>query len=124
MASPCEGLVSGRNPLDWQHPTWHGREKEVLDLALPPFSAAEVRLYLERELANLFNASASDETAVAASGAEQTASTAESESQARSIERLYELTAGRPILVGLACDLLARGLLTLREFGGLPSRAF
>ncbi|WP_052887406.1 tetratricopeptide repeat protein [Thermogemmatispora carboxidivorans] len=117
-------LLAGRNPLDWQHPTWHGREKEVLDLALPPFSAAEVRLYLERELANLFNASASDETAVAASGAEQTASTAESESQARSIERLYELTAGRPILVGLACDLLARGLLTLRELVAFPQGRF
>ncbi|WP_069804412.1 tetratricopeptide repeat protein [Thermogemmatispora onikobensis] len=107
-------LLAGRNPLDWQHPIWRGREKEALDLALPPFSAAEVRLYLERELAGLL-----DEEAGAGG-----ATVGSAEDQSRSVERLYELTAGRPILVGLACDLLARRLLTLTELVSFPPGRF
>ncbi|MBX5452004.1 MAG: tetratricopeptide repeat protein, partial [Thermogemmatispora sp.] len=116
-------LLAGRNPLDWQHPTWRGREREVLDLELPPFSAAEVRLYLLRELAGLLDAEtkAAGMTGLGGSG-ENPAQTAES--QTRSVERLYELTAGRPILVGLACDLLARGLITLPELVAFPSGRF
>ncbi|MBE3564484.1 MAG: tetratricopeptide repeat protein [Thermogemmatispora sp.] len=115
-------LLAGRNPLDWQHPTWHGREKEVLELALPPFSPAEVRLYLARELAELPDSADAGEANEAAADSE--APVLAAERQARSIERLYELTAGRPILVGLACDLLARRLLTLDELVAFPQGRF
>nr|BBH94273.1 hypothetical protein KTA_24720 [Thermogemmatispora argillosa] len=114
-------LLAGRNRLDWQHPTWRGREEEVLDLELPPFSAAEVRLYLARELAGLLD---EEVEAGRAAGSSAEAPAQAVESQVRAIERLYELTAGRPILVGLACDLLARRLLTLTELVAFPPGRF
>ncbi|WP_376797444.1 tetratricopeptide repeat protein [Thermogemmatispora sp.] len=113
-------LLAGRNALDWQQPTWRGREREALELALPPFSPEEVRRYLARELADLSEGAA--EASGESAGMGEPAPSAER--QAQFVEHLYALTGGRPIVVGLACDLLARRLLRLEELVAFPPDRF
>ncbi len=84
-------VIASRNDLDWSHRNWRGREKEVLPIALAPFSEQEMIEYLQ---------------------AESIYSVHEQPEQTRA---LYERTEGRPILVGLVTDVLNHRVMTVNE---------
>ena len=75
-------VIAGRNPLDWNHPNWRGREREVLSVPMNPFSREEMVEYID---SRSFSSLELDERNVAA---------------------IYERTEGRPILIGLVVDML------------------
>jgi tetratricopeptide (TPR) repeat protein len=82
-------LFAGRNHLDWTHPNWQDRESEVLEMALSPFSQQEMLDYVQVESVHVpYNAQ---------------------------VDALYERTEGRPIIIGLAVDVLNNRILTMDE---------
>lgn len=75
-------VVAGRNPIDWEHPNWRGREQEVKVVPMNPFTRPEMIQYMaSRSFSNL-------------------------EMDMQTISTLYERTEGRPILIGLLVDVL------------------
>jgi tetratricopeptide (TPR) repeat protein len=99
----CEhiGVVSaGRNRLDWTHPNWKGREKEVQTVAVSPFTLPETIEYLQKE--SIYSQNTPLEQAQA----------------------LYKLTEGRPILVGLVADVLNQRIMTVDKLVKVPQANF
>jgi len=85
-------VIAGRNALDWTHPNWLGREQEIKAVALPPFSQREMLQYLDTT-SIYYGLQEQDKQAIA----------------------LYERTEGRPIIIGLAIDVVNRRILTLED---------
>src|SRR5258707_2241385 len=75
-----KAVIAGRNALDWNHPSWHGREREVHSLGIAPFSLEEMAQYINNQSVITLDTSS-----------EQAA-------------KLYARTEGRPILIGLVVD--------------------
>ncbi|HLG62599.1 MAG TPA: tetratricopeptide repeat protein [Ktedonosporobacter sp.] len=84
-------VIAGRNKLDWTHPNWIGREQEVQVMPLAPFSLQEMQEYVKAELIYDFLP------------------------QSRQAHALYERTEGRPILIGLAIDVLNNRIQTIDD---------
>jgi tetratricopeptide (TPR) repeat protein len=83
-------VIAGRNRLDAEHPNWqHGRLAEVVSVPVEPFDRQEMMDYVE----------------------EKSISVIPTEEQ--QISALYKYTEGRPILIGLAIDVLNHRILTL-----------
>jgi len=76
--------MAGRNPLNWLHQNWMGRENDVLPVRLSPFNYEDAIQYLSIK-ADLYDI--------------------KSEPQEK-LQTLYERTEGRPILLGLVADVL------------------
>jgi tetratricopeptide (TPR) repeat protein len=93
-------VVAGRNKLDWTHPNWQGREEAVHEIALAPFNLQETLGYINIE--SSYN-------------------TPQDITQATA---LYERTEGRPILIGLAIDVLNHRILTPAELIHTPPNDF
>jgi tetratricopeptide (TPR) repeat protein len=93
-------VLAGRNELSWTHQNWVGRREEVLDVALAPFDQEEMLDYIAAE------------------------STHDQSLQSEEIQRLYRLTEGRPILIGLATDLLNHDTMSLKDLVAVPSALF
>ena len=76
-------VIAGREAPDWEQRNWAGREHEVQLFSVQPFSQQEMLLYYQqKQLADDEYAQISEH-----------------------VERLYELTEGRPILISLIADL-------------------
>lgn len=84
-------VVAGRNPIDWSHQNWRGREQEVHSVAMNPFSREEMEQYMATRSFNV------------------------KEMGEKTIATLYERTEGRPILVGLVIDVLNYQLMKLED---------
>ncbi len=82
-------VIASRNDPDWNHRNWRGREKEVLPIAIAPFSEQEMIEYLQAESIYSIHA------------------------QPEQTRALYERTEGRPILVGLVADVLNHRVMTV-----------
>lgn len=93
-------IVAGRNPLDWTHPNWRGRESEVREVALAPFNESEMLQYFDR------------------------LSTISPTTVRQYAQILYERTEGRPILVGLVNDVLNRRVTSLSELASISQASF
>jgi tetratricopeptide (TPR) repeat protein len=93
-------VMAGRNRLDWEQINWRGREYEVRNVAVAPFTPEEVAEYLQ-ELSYIDLYIHSEQ-----------------------IQELYKLTLGRPILVGLVTDVLKHRIMTLSELLSIPEEAF
>jgi hypothetical protein len=75
-------ILADRNELDWQHPNWQGCTPEVQVIALTPFDLEEMREYVEVE------------------------STYDIPLDSDTFRALYDRTEGRPIILGLAVNML------------------
>jgi tetratricopeptide (TPR) repeat protein len=84
-------VIAGRNKLDWQHPNWQGREREVQVLTLAPFDLKEMREYVEIE------------------------STYDIPPDSDTFRALHDRTEGRPIIIGLAIDVLNKRIATVSD---------
>lgn len=93
-------ILAGRNELNWMHQNWVGRREEVLDVALAPFDQDEMLDYIAAE------------------------STRDQSVQSDKIQQLYHLTEGRPILIGLATDLLNHDTMSLNDLVSVPPAQF
>lgn len=93
-------VIAGRNKLDWTHSNWKGREQEVQVLSLTPFSRQEMQEYVQTELIY------------------------ELLPQSQQANILYERTEGRPILIGLAIDVLNNRILTIKDLIEIPQNEF
>ena len=93
-------VIASRNDLDWSHRNWRGREKEVLRVAIAPFSRQEMIEYLQAE------------------------SIYSMHTQPEQILALYERTEGRPILVGLVADVLNHRVMTVNDLIAVPQPDF
>ena len=83
-------LMAGRNAINWAQPNWQGREHEVQSVALDPFTLDETVNYMHSYDISL--EPGSPEAAI-----------------------LWELTGGRPILLGLVKDLVGRNTVKLKD---------
>jgi tetratricopeptide (TPR) repeat protein len=86
-------VIAGRNPPDWAHQNWNGREAEVLSVPVEPFKVSEMVQFFDHNCTVL----SSQEVTPA------------------QIEIFHERTQGRPILIGLAVDVLNHHLGTLDD---------
>ena len=93
-------VIAGRNQLDWTHPNWRDREQEVQILSLTPFSPQEMQEYVKTEL--IYDLLPESEQAQA----------------------LYERTEGRPIVIGLAIDVLNHRILTIENLVAIAKSRF
>jgi tetratricopeptide (TPR) repeat protein len=85
-------VIAGRNRLDEKHSNWQqGRLADVVSVPVEPFDRQEMMAYVE----------------------EKSISVIPTEEQ--QITALYKYTEGRPILIGLAIDVLNHRILTLEE---------
>jgi len=84
-------VIAGRNKLDWQHPNWQGREQEVEVITLAPFDLEEMRDYMATE------------------------STYDIPPDSDTFRALYDRTEGRPIILGLAIDVLNNRIATVSD---------
>jgi tetratricopeptide (TPR) repeat protein len=85
-------VIAGRNRLDEKHPNWQqGRLADVVSVPVEPFDRQEMMAYVE----------------------EKSISVIPTEEQ--QITALYKYTEGRPILIGLAIDVLNHRILTLEK---------
>jgi tetratricopeptide (TPR) repeat protein len=75
-------VIAGRNQPDWSHQNWTGRQDEVQVVALSPFNEEETIRYLESRIDDL-----KDESP-------------------ETLQTIYKLTEGRPILLGLVTDVV------------------
>jgi tetratricopeptide (TPR) repeat protein len=89
-------VIASRNNLDWAHPNWLGREKEVQCVAMAPFSQQEVIEYLSMQ------------------------SVYDIQAHPAQAQALYTLTEGRPILLGLVADLLNNRVMTVDSLIDIP----
>jgi tetratricopeptide (TPR) repeat protein len=83
-------LMAGRNVINWAQPNWQGREHEVRSVALEPFNRDETVNYMHSYSIRL--EPGSPEAAM-----------------------LWELTGGRPILLGLVKDLVGLNTVKLKD---------
>jgi tetratricopeptide (TPR) repeat protein len=93
-------VIAGRNKLDWSQPNWRDREQEVLVLPLNPFSQEEMLEFVGRE--SPYRLSPASDLAIA----------------------LYERTEGRPIIIGLAVDVVNHRILTLPDLVAVNKSEF
>ena len=93
-------VIAGRNALDWTHSNWKGREQEVQVVPITPFSPEEMVEYIKVEAGYNID-----------TRSEQT-------------EALYIRTEGRPILIGLATDILNKHIVTLEHLATVPLHDF
>lgn len=93
-------IIAGRNAIDWNSANWRGREYEVESMAIAPFTPEEMLEYFNR-------ASLIDFQPVPAQ-----------------VEALHRRTGGRPILVGLASDVLNLRIRSLQELIAIPGEQF
>ena len=93
--------MAGRNQLNWDHPNWHGRQHEVLSLALRPFSVDEMLDYIDAE--SIYSKPPQEEQQIAA---------------------LYKRTEGRPIMIGLLVDVLNNRIQSLDNLITIPEKSF
>ncbi len=84
-------IIAGRNELDWSHANWRGREQDVQVMTLAPFSQQEMQEYVDAE--SIYSIAAQSEQASA----------------------FYERTEGRPIIIGLAIDVLNHHILKVED---------
>ena len=86
-------VIAGRNGPDWQHANWRGREQQVQDIPIAPFTLEEMVEFVNenRQFPQRLQA------------------------DSRQAEELYTLTQGRPILVGLVTDVLNYRVITLEK---------
>ncbi len=88
-------VMAGRNALPLNDPNsyWYGRNQEVQEVALGPFSLEEMVDYINRRpfLATPIDASWEE------------------------MKELYKRTEGRPILIGLATDIVSNQILPLED---------
>ena len=91
-------IIAGRNPLDWTHSNWNGRENEVQCVPVPSFSLAETIQFINTNVVNVINT--------------------------KQAIKLYERTEGRPILVGLVTDVLNHRVMTVNELIAVPQPDF
>jgi len=84
-------IIAGRFELDWNHPNWRGRKDEVITLPIAPFLPSEIIEYFEK-VATVDIAIDPDD-----------------------IQALYDLTEGRPILIGLVTDFLGQHIMKLND---------
>ena len=75
-------VVASRHKIDWNHFNWLGRQAEVLQVPLHPFSKSEMIAYMDHESIYALDPAS------------------------KQIQELYERTEGRPILIGLVADML------------------
>jgi tetratricopeptide (TPR) repeat protein len=95
-------VIAGRNPIDWSHQNWVGREREVTVRALPPFDYDETIRYWS---IHSYVYEIDDLPENLRSG-------------------LYERTEGRPILVGLVTDVLNKRIRTPKALTLISKREF
>ena len=93
-------VIAGRNELNWTHQNWLGRKAEVLDVALAPFDQEEMLDYIAAE--SIHNQSLHNEET----------------------QKLYRLTEGRPILIGLVTDVLNHDIMSLKDLVAVPATRF
>ena len=93
-------VFAGRNKLDWGHINWKGREKEIWEIAISPFSPLETVEYLQRE--SIYG----------------------QDTPLHQTQALYERTEGRPILVGLVADVLNQRVMTVEKLIEVPLESF
>jgi tetratricopeptide (TPR) repeat protein len=93
-------IFAGRNALNWFHQNWLERQQEVDSIALAPFDQEEMLNYIEAK------------------------SLYDQPFQAEEVQILYQLTAGRPILIGLVNDVLNHRILSLAELLAVPHAQF
>ena len=93
-------IIAGRNKLDWSQANWREREQDVQVMALAPFSQQEMQQYIDSE--SLYPIAAHSELAGA----------------------LYERTEGRPIIIGLAVDVLNHHVLGVKDLVAVPRADF
>ena len=84
-------VIAGRNKLDWQHPNWQGREQELQVTTLAPFDLEEMREYVDTE------------------------STYGIPPDSDTFRALHDRTEGRPIIIGLAIDVLNNRITTVSD---------
>jgi len=89
-------VIASRNNLDWTHPNWLGREREVQCVAMAPFSQQEMIEYLSMQ------------------------SVYDIQAHPIQAQALYGLTEGRPILLGLVADLLNNRVMTIESLVNIP----
>lgn len=93
-------VIAGRNGLDWSQSNWYSREKEVRSLELAPFDEQEMLEYLDEQ--SVQSVTIRSEQAHA----------------------LHRLTEGRPILIGLATDVLNHRVMRLEDLVSVPHVKF
>lgn len=86
-------VIAGRNKPDWEQPNWKGRKDEVQCIPIQPFN--------QQEMVDYINANCHTVKELHANQPE--------------VQKLYLRTQGRPILVGLATDILNKHILTLEQ---------
>ena len=87
-------VIAGRNAPDWNHPNWKGRERDVLCVPVAPFTPQEAIQFIN-----------DNSTIITTPELTRT---------------LYTLTEGRPILIGLATDLLNHHFMSAEQFAHVP----
>ncbi|GHO92587.1 hypothetical protein KSF_026350 [Reticulibacter mediterranei] len=90
QSNRIRAIIAGRNPPDWSHPNWVGREREALVYPLSPFTYEETVDYLKVHCYVYDVSTLSDEM----------------------LHALYRRSEGRPILVGLLVDVLNKRIKT------------
>ncbi len=93
-------VIAGRNKLDWQHPNWQGREQEVQVITLAPFDLEEMQEYIKAE------------------------STYDIQPESDTFKALYQRTEGRPIIIGLAIDVLNKRIATVSDMLSVSRTTF
>ena len=93
-------VIAGRNPLDWKHRNWRGREQEVRSVPMNPFSREEMVEYIA---SRSFSSLEKDEKKVA------------EDMDEKNIAAIYERTEGRPILIGLVVDMFNYQLMSQED---------
>lgn len=93
-------VIAGRNVIDWNQTNWQGRQHEVQSVPIFPFKYEEMMQYLGSTLNYKIYI------------------------DPEQVQVLYELTEGRPVVVGLATDILNERILSPRELTALPKKLF
>jgi tetratricopeptide (TPR) repeat protein len=93
-------VIASRDKIDWTQPNWQGREKEVREVAVKPFSQQEMIAYLTLE------------------------SIYDPDTQPELVKALYERTEGRPIMVGLVADVLNNHVVTVEDLVTVAPASF
>jgi len=95
-------VMAGRNELPLNDPDsyWYGRQEEVLQIPLGPFSLEEMVAYINQGGRSILAPHSPE------------------------MRQLYERTEGRPILIGLVADIVNRQVLTLADLLHVSPPAF
>lgn len=93
-------VLAGRNELDWNCSYWQGREEEVTLVPISPFSPDEVLQYFDQSGEGNLKIELED------------------------VQRIYERSSGRPILLGLINDVMSWHLSNLKTLATIPEDTF